>query len=107
MRFPPGLSSRKLACPSQVSGMVIGSESNEGTSGRTAKLQGVTGRERLPLAPALLSIVTDALGSPTLSFYLLLATVPAIVVAGLAAGEEPRQPGGLPHSAPGTTADRV
>ena len=49
------------------------------------------------MALVLLSIVTDALGSPTLSFYLLLATVPAIVVAGLAAVEEQLQPGALPH----------
>ena len=39
------------------------------------------------MALVLLSIVTDALGSSTFSFYLLLATVPAIVVAGLAAVE--------------------
>jgi len=57
----------------------------------------VTRRELLPVALVLLSIVTDALGSPTLSFYLLLATVPAIVVAGLAAVEEQLQPGALPH----------
>ena len=49
------------------------------------------------MALVLLSIVTDALGSSTLSFYLLLATVPAIVVAGLAAVEEQLQPGALPH----------
>ena len=49
------------------------------------------------MALVLLSIVTDALGSPTLSFYRLLATVPAIVVAGLAAVEEQLQPGALPH----------
>jgi hypothetical protein len=36
----------------------------------------------------LLATCTDALGAPTLSFYLLLAAVPAIVVAGLAAVEE-------------------
>jgi len=49
------------------------------------------------VALVLLSIVTGALGSPTLSFYCLLATVPAIVVAGLAAVEEQLQPGALPH----------
>jgi len=75
----------------------MGRESNGGTSGWTAKLQAVTRRELLPVALVLLSIVTDALGSPTLSFYLLLATVPAIVVAGLAAVEEQLQPGALPH----------
>jgi hypothetical protein len=77
--------------------MVMGPESNGGTSGWTAKLQAVTRRELLPVALVLFSIVTDALGSPTLSFYLLLATVPAIVVAGLAAVEEQLQPGALSH----------
>jgi hypothetical protein len=62
-----------------------------------AKLQAVTRRELLPVALVLLSIVADALGSQTLSFYCLLATVPAIVVAGLAAVEEQLQPGAMPH----------
>jgi hypothetical protein len=48
----------------------------------------VTRRELVPVALVLLAIVTDALGAPSLSFYLLLAAVPAIVVAGLAAVEE-------------------
>jgi hypothetical protein len=49
------------------------------------------------VALVLFSIVSDALGSQTLSFYCLLATVPAIVVAGLAAVEEQLQPGAQPH----------
>jgi hypothetical protein len=49
------------------------------------------------VALVLLSIVADALNAPTLSFYCLLAAVPAIVVAGLAAVEEQLQPGALPH----------
>jgi hypothetical protein len=77
--------------------MVMGPESNEGTSGWTAKLQAVTRRELLPVALVLLAIVTDALNAPTLSFYLLLAAVPAIVVAGLAAVEEQLQPDAMPH----------
>jgi hypothetical protein len=40
------------------------------------------------VALVLLVIVTDAADAPTVSFYLLLAAVPAIVVAGLAAVEE-------------------
>ena len=40
------------------------------------------------MALVLLAVVTDAAHVPSLSFYLLLATVPAIVVAGLAALEE-------------------
>jgi hypothetical protein len=40
------------------------------------------------VALVLLVTVTDAAKAPTLSFYLLLAAVPAIVVAGLAAVEE-------------------
>ena len=75
----------------------MGPESNEGTSGWTAKLQAVTRRELLPVALVLLAIVTDALNAPTLSFYLLLAAVPAIVVAGLAAVEEQLQPDAMPH----------
>ena len=43
------------------------------------------------MALVLLATCTDALGAPTLSFYLLLVTVPAIVVAGLAAVEEQLQ----------------
>jgi hypothetical protein len=40
------------------------------------------------VALVLIATVTDAVHAPTLSFYLLLAAVPAIVVAGLAAVEE-------------------
>jgi hypothetical protein len=57
----------------------------------------VTRRELLPVALVLLVTVTDAAGISTLSFYLLLAAIPAIVVAGLAALEELLQPGALPH----------
>ncbi len=49
------------------------------------------------MALVLLVTVTDAAKAPTLSLYLLLAAVPAIVVAGLAAVEEQLQPGALPH----------
>lgn len=49
------------------------------------------------MALVLLAVVMDALNAPTLAFYLLLATVPAIVVAGLAAVEEQLQPGALSH----------
>ena len=59
----------------------------------------VTRRELLPVALVLLVTVTDAAEAPTLSFYLLLAAVPAIVVAGLAAVEEVLQPGALPAGA--------
>jgi hypothetical protein len=51
----------------------------------------------LPVALVLLATVTDAAHAASLSFYLLLAAVPAIVVAGLAALEEVLQPGALPH----------
>jgi hypothetical protein len=51
----------------------------------------------LPVALVLLVTITDAAGAATLSFYLLLAAVPAIVVAGLAALEELVQSGALPH----------
>jgi hypothetical protein len=57
----------------------------------------VTRRELLPVALVLLVTVTDAADASTLSFYLLLAAIPAIVVAGLAALEELLQPGALPH----------
>jgi protein-S-isoprenylcysteine O-methyltransferase Ste14 len=40
------------------------------------------------MALVLLATIADAAGAPTLSFYFLLASVPAIVVAGLAALEE-------------------
>ena len=53
-----------------------------------AKLQPVTRRELLPVALVFFSTVFDAAGVPTLSFYLLLCSIPAIVVAGLAALEE-------------------
>lgn len=49
------------------------------------------------MALVLLVTVTDAADAATLSFYLLLAAVPAIVVAGLAALEEVLQPGALSH----------
>ena len=49
------------------------------------------------MALVLLVTITDAAGAATLSFYLLLAAVPAIVVAGLAALEELVQPGAQPH----------
>jgi hypothetical protein len=48
----------------------------------------VTRRELLAVALVLLVTITDAANAPTLSFYLLLAAVPAIVVAGLAAVED-------------------
>jgi hypothetical protein len=62
-----------------------------------AKLQAVTRRELLPVALVLLATVTDAVHAPTLSFYLLLAAVPAIVVAGLAAVEELLESEAPPH----------
>jgi len=40
------------------------------------------------MALVLLVLVTDAAKTPTLSFYLLLMAIPAIVVAGLASVEE-------------------
>lgn len=49
------------------------------------------------MALVLLVTITDAAHAMTLSFYLLLAAVPAIVVAGLASLEELLQPGALPH----------
>jgi hypothetical protein len=52
----------------------------------------------LPVALVLLVTVADAAHASTLAFYLLLAAVPAIVVAALAALEEHLQPGlSLPH----------
>jgi hypothetical protein len=57
----------------------------------------VTRRELLPIALVLLVTVTDAANASTLSFYLLLAAIPCIVVAGLASLEELVQPGALPH----------
>jgi hypothetical protein len=77
--------------------MLTKRETNEGTSGAAAKLGAVTRRELLPVALVLLATVTDAAHAPALSFYLLLAAVPAIVVAGLASLEEGLQPGALPH----------
>jgi hypothetical protein len=56
----------------------------------------VTRRELLPVALVLLVTICDAADIPTLSFYFLLAAIPAIVVAGLAAVEE-RLQGALPH----------
>jgi hypothetical protein len=49
------------------------------------------------MALVLLAGVADAADASTLSFYLLLAAVPAIVVAGLAALEEVLQSGARPH----------
>ncbi len=49
------------------------------------------------MALVFLSTIMDAAGASSLAFYLLLAAVPAIVVAGLAALEEVLQPGSLPH----------
>jgi hypothetical protein len=49
------------------------------------------------VALVLLVAVCDAAGLPTLSFYFLLAAVPAIVVAGLAAVEERLEGGALPY----------
>jgi hypothetical protein len=48
----------------------------------------VTRRELLPVALVFLASIGDAAHASTLSFYLLLAAVPAIVVAGLASLEE-------------------
>lgn len=45
------------------------------------------------MALVALAAVCDAAGAPSLSFYCLLAAVPAIVVAGLAAVEELLQEG--------------
>ena len=50
------------------------------------------------MALVFLAAVIDLAGGVTLSFYLLLAAIPAIVVAGLAALEELLQPGAAePH----------
>jgi protein-S-isoprenylcysteine O-methyltransferase Ste14 len=57
----------------------------------------VTRRELLPVALVLLVTICDAADVPTLSFYFLLAAVPAIVVAGLAAVEERLQEGAAAH----------
>jgi hypothetical protein len=57
----------------------------------------VTRREVLPAALVLLATITDAANASTLSFYLLLAAVPCIVVAGLASLEELVQPGARPY----------
>ena len=57
----------------------------------------MTRRELLPAALVLLVTITDAANAPTLSFYLLLAAVPCIVVAGLASLEELVQPGARPY----------
>ena len=48
----------------------------------------MTRRELLPLALVFLATVMDAAHASSLAFYLLLAAVPAIVVAGLASLEE-------------------
>ena len=42
----------------------------------------------LPAALVALALLADAAGSPTLAFYLLLATIPALVVAFLATLEQ-------------------
>ena len=60
----------------------------------------MTRRELLPVALVVLATVFDAAGIPTLSFYCLLAAVPAVVVAGLAAVEEQLQGGALSHRRP-------
>jgi hypothetical protein len=60
----------------------------------------VTRRELFPAALVLLATVFDAAGIPGLAFYSLLAAVPAIVVAGLAALEEVLQPGAPVHRRP-------
>jgi hypothetical protein len=57
----------------------------------------VTRRELLPVALVFLVTISDAAGASSLAFYLLLAAVPAIVVAGLAALEEVLQEGAPPH----------
>ena len=57
----------------------------------------MTRRELVPAALVLLVTITDAANASTFSFYLLLAAVPCIVVAGLAALEELVQPGARPH----------
>ena len=57
----------------------------------------MTRRELLPVALVLLAMLTDAVNAPSLSFYLLLAAVPAIVVAGLAAVEELLETDARPH----------
>jgi hypothetical protein len=49
------------------------------------------------MALVFLASITDAADASTLSFYLLLAAIPAIVVAGLAALEELVENGALPH----------
>jgi hypothetical protein len=54
-------------------------------------------RELLPAALVLLVTITDAAHASTLSFYLLLAVVPCIVVGGLASLEELVQPGARPY----------
>ena len=60
----------------------------------------MTRRELLPVALVLLATVFDAAGVTSLSFYCLLAAVPALVVAGLAAVEELLQGGAAPHRRP-------
>ena len=57
----------------------------------------MTRRELLPVALVLLVLVSDAVHASTFAFYCLLAAVPAIVVAGLAALEEVLEPGALRH----------
>jgi len=57
----------------------------------------VTRRELFPAALVLLATIVDAAGVPSLAFYCLLAAVPAIVVAGLAALEELVETDALPH----------
>jgi hypothetical protein len=52
------------------------------------------------VAFVLLATVFDAANVSSLAFYCLLAAVPAIVVAGLAAVEELLQGGALPHRRP-------
>jgi hypothetical protein len=52
------------------------------------------------VALVVLAAVADAADASSLAFYLLLAAVPAIVVAGLAALEELLQPGAPAHRRP-------
>jgi hypothetical protein len=52
------------------------------------------------MALVLLTIVCDAAGASSLAFYCLLAAVPAIVVAGLAAVEEQLQGAASPYRRP-------
>lgn len=54
-------------------------------------------RELVPVALVLLVAVADAADASNLAFYLLLAAVPALVVAGLGTLEDLLEPGCLPY----------